>query len=67
MICHFPTAFPKFDEPEKKRRVEFAASDVFELSFECRVETVYAYYKQCANIKTHTTLYKISVLLVSLV
>ena len=67
MICHFPTAFPEFDEPEKKRRVEFAASDVFELSFECRVETVYADYKRQTKIKTYTTLYKISVLLVSLV
>ena len=44
------------------------AVDVFNfLSFGYRVETVHTHYKRRTNITTYTTLYYISVLLVSVV
>ena len=69
MICRFTTAFPELWWTTKKAtcRVLPHPMCLSFLCFECRVETVCAHYKQCANIKTYTTLYKISVLLVSLV
>ena len=47
---------------------QFCHMDLFFfLSFGCRVETLWAHYKRRVNIKTYTTLYYISVLLISLV
>ena len=68
-ICRFPTVFPKYLRKLKKRYVhQFLSFDVFYyLSFGYRVETVRTHYKRRTNIKTYTTLYYISVLLVSVV
>ena len=69
-ICHFSTVFPEiFDGKLKKQYLhQISSLDVFYfLSFGYRVETVRTHYKQRTNIKTYTTLYYISVLLVSLV
>ena len=65
----FQLVFPEiFTEARKQYWHQFLSFDMFYfLSFGYRVETECTHYKQRTNIKTCTTLYYISVLLVSVV
>ena len=65
--CFTTLVLPMHATHPAKATYSFAIDVFYFLSFGYRVETVRAHYKRRTNIKTYTTLYYISVLLVSLV